>query len=653
MNFLNKINRLKAYINIIGNKLFIDKENTKSEEFINLANSYLDISIMGFIFDDNGLNNNYQADIPVLVTDYKNVEVLLQNNILNLFYLRDDFEIRIINKHEKKFNNFDKIINGENYYEFKHNILLLSILNILKKFKKIINNKDGEFILCLFPSVYQVKNRSLYEEMLLSEGNNIDLTKKLEMLSQFSSEKPIEDAILLPTIINGVQCNTSIKNEFISTKENFRITKYQPKHAEANIYLLGSSTTYGSGVEDKDTIASFLQDKINEFSAYHALAADRSLYRVHNLASSADILLKNYSLIKKLAIKPGDKVILCTQTLFFSDLFYWQQLSYGKNTLDLFNSVFGKQYIKNFSVDLYLSACIPTINCVDAFSRPHAYGEVFSDSYHLLPAGNKVIAEHIFSFLKIGMLEDIYKEKIGSMVGMILDDQKNLEEYNDFSKDKLNLAFIDYLKTLKNNWGSLPERIGSIVMNCNPFTNGHKALIEHALTKVDNLIIFLVEEELSEFSYGERLKLIKEGTSEYGDRVKIVPSGTIISFKNFPAYFGTFGVQNIENELINFCVNIAPIFNITMRFAGTEPFSKITRFYNGTMKLILPKYGIGFYEIERASVDERIISASQVRKLFHAGDFDEIRKLVPKSTYDYLYRKYSQDIPLIADQSRT
>lgn len=37
--------------------------------------------------------------------------------------------------------------------------------------------------------------------------------------------------------------------------------------------------------------------------------------------------------------------------------------------------------------------------------------------------------------------------------------------------------------------------IGSIIMNCNPFTNGHRFLIEEALKAVDFLIIFVVEED--------------------------------------------------------------------------------------------------------------------------------------------------------------
>ncbi len=36
---------------------------------------------------------------------------------------------------------------------------------------------------------------------------------------------------------------------------------------------------------------------------------------------------------------------------------------------------------------------------------------------------------------------------------------------------------------------------GAIVMNANPFTKGHRHLIEYALTKVDELIVFVVQED--------------------------------------------------------------------------------------------------------------------------------------------------------------
>jgi [citrate (pro-3S)-lyase] ligase len=50
------------------------------------------------------------------------------------------------------------------------------------------------------------------------------------------------------------------------------------------------------------------------------------------------------------------------------------------------------------------------------------------------------------------------------------------------------------------------------------------------------------------------------------------------------------------------------------------------------MRELLPAYGIEFYEIERKDN----ISASAVRRFLKEGNFEELKKLVPQTTYDYL-----------------
>ena len=56
------------------------------------------------------------------------------------------------------------------------------------------------------------------------------------------------------------------------------------------------------------------------------------------------------------------------------------------------------------------------------------------------------------------------------------------------------------------------RNVGAIVMNCNPFTLGHLYLIEYAAKEVDQLFIFVVEEDASFFSFDDRIMLVREGT---------------------------------------------------------------------------------------------------------------------------------------------
>lgn len=136
-------------------------------------------------------------------------------------------------------------------------------------------------------------------------------------------------------------------------------------------------------------------------------------------------------------------------------------------------------------------------------------------------------------------------------------------------------------------------RIGSIVMNCNPFTNGHRYLIEESLRYVDLLIIFVVEEDKSVFTFDERLVLVNTGVSDLSNAM-VVPSGQLIlSQRTFPEYFLKVEdediVRNVEYDITLFAEQIAPRLNITYRFVGEEPRDAVTNEYNLAMKRILPQ----------------------------------------------------------------
>lgn len=185
--------------------------------------------------------------------------------------------------------------------------------------------------------------------------------------------------------------------------------------------------------------------------------------------------------------------------------------------------------------------------------------------------------------------------------------------------------------------------IGSVVMNCNPFTLGHRFLVEQALKQCDFLIVFVVQEDKSRFPFEDRLRLVKEGVADLKN-VAVFPSGKfVLSSLTFSEYFNKSELQDrtIDTSLdvTVFAREIAPCLHITKRFAGEEPFDAVTRQYNETMRRVLPEYGIEFVVFPRktdARGEGAVISASRVRELLGKGDFEAIRSLVPESTYRYL-----------------
>ena len=197
---------------------------------------------------------------------------------------------------------------------------------------------------------------------------------------------------------------------------------------------------------------------------------------------------------------------------------------------------------------------------------------------------------------------------------------------------------------------TLKEGVGCIVMNCSPFTKGHLGLITFAASRCSLLHIFVVEENRSAFPFEVRFKLVQEGTAHLPN-VKVHPSGPyMISSATFPTYFLKEGedAARIQSELdiTLFASRIAPIFHITKRFAGEEPFDPITRKYNEAMIRILPQYSVSFLKIDRITSagpggKPEAISASRVRKLLsESGVTDEVLALVPPCTARYLKQEF-------------
>jgi [citrate (pro-3S)-lyase] ligase len=184
------------------------------------------------------------------------------------------------------------------------------------------------------------------------------------------------------------------------------------------------------------------------------------------------------------------------------------------------------------------------------------------------------------------------------------------------------------------------KTIGAIVMNCNPFTLGHQYLISQAIQEVDGLYIFVVEEDQSIFPFKDRLELVKKGTSIFGDKVHVTPSGKfIISSFTFPGYFSKTEVikpADTTADVVIFGSVIAPALHITHRFVGEEPLDIVTNGYNEMMLHLLPDMGVKMHVIKRKEEGAGVISASRVRKHLKAREFDEIAKMVPETTLEYL-----------------
>lgn len=192
-------------------------------------------------------------------------------------------------------------------------------------------------------------------------------------------------------------------------------------------------------------------------------------------------------------------------------------------------------------------------------------------------------------------------------------------------------------------------RNGAAVMNCNPFTLGHRHLAEEAARACDHLYLFVVREERSTFPFAARMRMVREGVAHIGNCTALDTSAYAISHVTFPSYFLKEGDQaslvQMELDLALFAGRIAPFFRIVKRFAGTEPLCPVTSLYNGAMERCLPVWGIEFVEIGRRETEGAVISASRVREALCRGDWDSVGKLVPETTLTWL--RSAEAVPVI------
>ncbi|MDO4330058.1 MAG: [citrate (pro-3S)-lyase] ligase [Lachnospiraceae bacterium] len=185
--------------------------------------------------------------------------------------------------------------------------------------------------------------------------------------------------------------------------------------------------------------------------------------------------------------------------------------------------------------------------------------------------------------------------------------------------------------------------IGAIVANCNPFTLGHRYLIEQALTQCDWLHLFVLSDKRTFYSAQDRFEMVKAGTTDLDRVILHRTSDYMISAATFPTYFMKEKAQakkaNCRLDLELFANRIAPELGIRKRFVGTEPNCLVTDCYNDTMKELLPEYGIEVVEILRKETEGQPISASRVREAVKEGRFSDIQDMVPESTYRYLLER--------------
>ena len=385
--------------------------------------------------------------------------------------------------------------------------------------------------------------------------------------------------------VNGILKLKDVESKYMNAKGGERRTVGQPDKYRGTIYCVGPCDICGRWSEDKYTIASFLQTRLNE-AGYRYRVANYGIWAgnrhaVHNIIN----------VVEELNLMKGDIVIFSLEP----------DESFAEDST---------------SVDYYEiieKNTIPSVCFVDGMGHHN----------HKV---NEIVANSLFDLIKPEL-----KRNASMDLSVKIDSKDIMREY-------IMRGYIDYYFSGFDD--TLYNQIGSVVVCCNPFTRGHRYLIETAASRVDFLIVFVVEENGATFTFEERYAMVRKGTADLSN-VMVVPSGRfLISQATFPEYFLKIVdediVQNVNYDVSLFADYIARPLHISCRFVGTEPLDMGTNAYNDAMKRILPGRGFQLIEIPRKEYGGACISASKVRGYLEEGNENKAFEIVPDTTKLFL-----------------
>lgn len=263
-------------------------------------------------------------------------------------------------------------------------------------------------------------------------------------------------------------------------------------------------------------------------------------------------------------------------------------------------------------------------SCIKLFTKPKNRQLFESLSFRLLAEA----PEAILMETGIGGISNTVKA-----LKKIKEESEKYKEYNKECREEVKTNLNT--STSQHHTTTTPPR-GVVVMNCNPFTLGHRYLIEQAAKQVKRLYVIVVREDCSLFAYTERKAMVEQGVADIENVSVIDGSDYAISRATFPTYFlkrlDDAADTQMQLDLDLFRRHIAPALGATVRFVGTEPTDQLTRRYNQLMHEALKDVR----KIDRLAKDGNAVSASRVRKAMEQGDMNTIRQLVPPTTLPYI-----------------
>ncbi len=545
------------------------------------------INVYGNEFSTYMIPDDYTSYLNAISTDGA---LLIDTNLFSI-ELKKEIErhCRFDGRLSSSILNINELCNEAEIYYFVNSFLKN------KSFETIIFEfpDKEQFTQLTFGEKLRMKAKVNYIYYLSNYMNDSEVKKLIEtVMGDLFIEDYIDKENLSPGTIlkNGICRLSDSDNDFCKSINGIRYTTDKKYDYAFDINMFGPCMIYGALVDDKHTISSYLQRKIN---------SSNFDYSVNNYGLRAMELPEQVRIADSVNVKHGDKMIFVIST---SEKEKLAELGYD-NIISLL-PVFNDGTLHNYFLD-----------------KPA----------HCNHVANEHIANYIYDKIKKHLLIINPSNKESAVPA------KRERTRNVFANNKYLDEYLMLLKKLDIPKG--PN--GAILMNCNPFTYGHYNLIKFASKQVEKLFVIVVQDDKSIFKFEDRFKMVQNGCKDFLN-VTVIPSGKIFgSSMIFPEYFNreektdvTIDVS-LDREI--FTDYIAPTLNVKKRFVGEEKNDVITAAYNRELKSNLPLYGIEVVEIPRFTDQYgQSISAKVVRDALKNNDWDTVIRLVPPTTVEIL-----------------
>lgn len=497
---------------------------------------------------------------------------------------------------------------AEQYFAMKDALLLLAKKNVPVYYYNRIGKEKTGFV---YSESAQNRMKNHINFPLMYENMDKYESDLKELFGELYSKEYLTEIGRIPQVIEkgNVYRHEDYSSKYINVIEGQRVVCYQPNNYKRTIHVYGRCGAFGYAVEDKNSLPSQIQLQLNN----HGITDIRVVN--HGLWGGEDEYLEHNFLNDCVGYKEGDIILFYMMHIDKRLLRHWETA--------------GVKY-KEITHEWH--------------EYPEAKWCFYDKPGHMNHIGYQHVAEIIVAdlikqkFTGKPVDEGLYVSFNSEYLKAYLKKNSNSDFYKEINEYTTSIL-VDYPLT------EVIKECGSIVMNCNPFTKGHRYLIEYAAKQVDRLYIFVVKEDKSFFKYDDRYEMVKQGTADLKNVVVVSSGKFIISSLTFPEYFMKDYVKeknfDVSMDVETFCKYIAPPLRIKKRFAGEEPFDPVTLNYNENMHRILPKYGMEFCEIPRLAIDnERVINATEVRRLLKERNFEAIKDYVPETTLIILHKKY-------------